>query len=131
MTDPVLIKNGAKTDYWKTGHSYIKRRVADLKALAGFEKSGHFFFNNPIGRGYDDGLLTAGEVAQLKLDADLVDEMMEHVASMYEEDTRAAISALSQSIEPILIVMMSLIVGVLVLGIFVPMWDMGQAARAR
>jgi len=60
-----------------------------------------------------------------------VDEMMEHVASMYEEDTRAAISALSQSIEPILIVMMSLIVGVLVLGIFVPMWDMGQAARAR
>src|SRR5690349_17227577 len=27
MTDPVLIKNGAKTDYWKTGHSYMKRRV--------------------------------------------------------------------------------------------------------
>ena len=59
MTDPVLIKNGAKTDYWKTGHSYIKRRVADLKALAGFEKSGHFFFNAPVGRGYDDGLVTA------------------------------------------------------------------------
>jgi phosphomannomutase/phosphoglucomutase len=59
MTDPVLIQNGAKTDYWKTGHSYIKRRVADLKALAGFEKSGHFFFNAPVGRGYDDGLVTA------------------------------------------------------------------------
>jgi phosphomannomutase/phosphoglucomutase len=59
MTDPVLIKNGVKTDYWKTGHSYIKRRVADLKALAGFEKSGHFFFNAPVGRGYDDGLVTA------------------------------------------------------------------------
>jgi len=59
MTDPVLINNGAKTDYWKTGHSYIKRRVADLKALAGFEKSGHFFFNAPVGRGYDDGLVTA------------------------------------------------------------------------
>ncbi len=40
-----------KADYWKTGHSYIKRRVTDLKALAGFEKSGHFFFNTPIGRG--------------------------------------------------------------------------------
>jgi phosphomannomutase/phosphoglucomutase len=58
-TDPVLIKNGVKADYWKTGHSYIKRRVADLKALAGFEKSGHFFFNAPVGRGYDDGLVTA------------------------------------------------------------------------
>ena len=58
-TDPELIRLGAKTDYWKTGHSYIKRRVADLKALAGFEKSGHFFFNAPVGRGYDDGVVTA------------------------------------------------------------------------
>ncbi len=59
MTDPELIRLGAKTDYWKTGHSYIKRRVTDLKALAGFEKSGHFFFNAPVGRGYDDGVVTA------------------------------------------------------------------------
>ncbi len=59
LTDPVLLANGAKTDYWKTGHSYIKRRVKDLNALAGFEKSGHFFFNAPVGRGYDDGLVTA------------------------------------------------------------------------
>ena len=58
-TDPVLLANGVKADYWKTGHSYIKRRVKDLDALAGFEKSGHFFFNKPIGRGYDDGLVTA------------------------------------------------------------------------
>lgn len=58
-TDPVLIANGVKADYWKTGHSYIKRRVSDLNALAGFEKSGHFFFNAPVGRGYDDGLVTA------------------------------------------------------------------------
>ena len=58
-TDPVLRANGVTTDYWKTGHSYIKRRVSDLGALAGFEKSGHFFFNKPVGRGYDDGLVTA------------------------------------------------------------------------
>ncbi len=64
-TDPVLKAQGAKTDYWKTGHSYIKRRVNDLKALAGFEKSGHFFFNAPIGRGYDDGLVTALAVCDM------------------------------------------------------------------
>ncbi len=58
-TDPVLIENGATTDYWKTGHSYIKRRVHELGALAGFEKSGHYFFNAPIGRGYDDALVSA------------------------------------------------------------------------
>lgn len=64
-TDPVLERNGAKTDYWKTGHSYIKRRVAELGAIAGFEKSGHFFFNPPIGRGYDDGLVTAVAVCRM------------------------------------------------------------------
>src|SRR6195256_3949458 len=44
MTDPVLIANGAKTDYWKTGHSYMKRRVNEIGAVAGFGKYGHFFF---------------------------------------------------------------------------------------
>lgn len=67
-TDPVLRERGAKTDYWKTGHSYIKRRVAELGAVAGFEKSGHFFFNPPLGLGYDDGLVTALSVCAM-LDA--------------------------------------------------------------
>jgi phosphomannomutase/phosphoglucomutase len=58
-TDPVLKANEVHADYWKTGHSYIKRRVNELNALAGFEKSGHFFFNAPIGRGYDDGVVSA------------------------------------------------------------------------
>src|SRR5208283_3966990 len=58
-SDPELIARDVKADYWKTGHSHIKRRVRDLNALAGFEKSGHFFFNPPIGRGYDDGFVTA------------------------------------------------------------------------
>ena len=62
ITDPVLKANGAKTVYWKTGHSYIKRKTAELGALAGFEKSGHFFFNQPIGRGYDDGLVAAAAI---------------------------------------------------------------------
>jgi phosphomannomutase / phosphoglucomutase len=59
VTDPVLQRNGAKADYWKTGHSYMKRRTHEIQAVAGFEKSGHFFFNEPYGRGYDDGLISA------------------------------------------------------------------------
>src|SRR5256714_289444 len=43
-TDPVLIKNGAKTDYWKTGHSYMKRRVNEISAPAGFAKTRRLFF---------------------------------------------------------------------------------------
>lgn len=59
VTDPVLRANGVTADYWKTGHSYMKRRVNETGALVGFEKSGHYFFNAPIGRGYDDGLVSA------------------------------------------------------------------------
>jgi phosphomannomutase / phosphoglucomutase len=59
LTDPVLKENGAKTLFWKTGHSYIKRYSHETGALVGFEKSGHFFFNPPLGRGYDDGLVAA------------------------------------------------------------------------
>ncbi|GAM97994.1 phosphoglucosamine mutase [alpha proteobacterium U9-1i] len=63
--DPVLKANGAKVDYWKTGHSYIKRRTTELSALAGFEKSGHFFFREPYGYGYDDGIVAAAAVLSM------------------------------------------------------------------
>jgi phosphomannomutase/phosphoglucomutase len=65
LTDPVLQKNGAKALYWKTGHSYMKRYTHEQRALVGFEKSGHFFFQPPLGRGYDDGLVTAIAVCDL------------------------------------------------------------------
>lgn len=65
VTDPVLQKNGVKADYWKTGHSYMKRRTHEIGALAGFEKSGHYFFNKPFGRGYDDGLVSALAVCDM------------------------------------------------------------------
>jgi phosphomannomutase / phosphoglucomutase len=61
-TDPILEANGSTTVYWKTGHSYIKRKSAELGALAGFEKSGHFFLNEPLGRGYDCGLTAAAAI---------------------------------------------------------------------
>ncbi len=63
--DPVLKKNGATTDYWKTGHSYMKRRTHELGAVAGFEKSGHYFFNPPVGRGYDDGIVAGIAILEM------------------------------------------------------------------
>ena len=63
--DDVLKENNCKTIYWKTGHSHIKRKVNLDKALAGFEKSGHFFFNEPLGYGYDDGINSAIQVCKL------------------------------------------------------------------
>ena len=63
--DKILRENGCETIYWKTGHSHIKRKVNKEKALAGFEKSGHFFFNQPLGYGYDDGINSAIQVCHL------------------------------------------------------------------
>ena len=64
-SDPVLKESGATTDYWKTGHSHMKRRVHALGALAGFEKSGHYFLAEPVGRGYDCGMRVAVEICKL------------------------------------------------------------------
>ncbi|MEL7253473.1 MAG: phosphomannomutase/phosphoglucomutase [Pseudomonadota bacterium] len=64
-SDPVLQGNGAKADYWKTGHSHMKRRVKEIGALAGFEKSGHYFLAEPVGRGYDCGMRVAVEICKL------------------------------------------------------------------
>ncbi len=64
-TDEKLKENNCESIYWKTGHSHIKRKVHKEKALAGFEKSGHFFFNQPLGYGYDDGINSAIHVCHL------------------------------------------------------------------
>jgi phosphomannomutase/phosphoglucomutase len=64
-SDPELQKHGVKADYWKTGHSHMKRRVKEIGALAGFEKSGHYFLAEPIGRGYDCGMRVAVEICKL------------------------------------------------------------------
>ena len=63
--DKILLENNCETIFWKTGHSHIKRKVNELKALAGFEKSGHFFFSQPLGYGYDDGINSAIQVCHL------------------------------------------------------------------
>ncbi len=64
-SDPDLLAHGVKADYWKTGHSHMKRRVKQIGALAGFEKSGHYFLAEPIGRGYDCGMRVAVEICKL------------------------------------------------------------------
>jgi len=63
--DPVLRKHRSEVITWKTGHSYIKAKVAESHALVGFEKSGHWFFNDPLGRGYDDALISATHLLRM------------------------------------------------------------------
>jgi phosphomannomutase/phosphoglucomutase len=68
-SDPILQSAQTPVVTWKTGHSYIKAKVAETDAFAGFEKSGHWFLNHPFGRGYDDAPLSAAYVVRYLAEA--------------------------------------------------------------
>ena len=88
--DKVLLENNCKTIYWKTGHSHIKRKVNQEKALAGFEKSGHFFFNHPLGYGYDDGINSAIQVCHLLINQNKkMSEIINELPKTYQSPTMA------------------------------------------
>jgi phosphomannomutase/phosphoglucomutase len=88
--DKVLLDNKCKTIYWKTGHSHIKRKVNSENALAGFEKSGHFFFNQPLGYGYDDGINSAIQVCHLLDNQNKkMSEIMNELPKTYQTPTMA------------------------------------------
>ena len=88
--DKVLLENNCKTIYWKTGHSHIKRKVNEIKALAGFEKSGHFFFNEPLGLGYDDGINSAIQICQLLDNQNKkISELINELPKTYQTPTMA------------------------------------------
>ena len=90
VNDKILIENKCKTLYWKTGHSHIKRKVKEENALAGFEKSGHFFFNKTLGFGYDDGLQSAIQVCfLLEKQNKTMSQLIKELPKTYQTPTMA------------------------------------------
>jgi phosphomannomutase/phosphoglucomutase len=130
FTDPVLEAARAAVLLEKTGHSYIKARVAASNAIAGFEKSGHWFFNHPLGRAYDDAVVSSLHVLRMldqagKPLSQLIDELpktwqsptlgpdcaddvkykvVEDVAALYEADRQAEVKIAGQRIRDIVTV---------------------------
>lgn len=64
-------------------------------------------------------------------DTGAVDDMLEEVANFYEREVEFDTKKLSSAIEPIMISVIGVIVLILALGIFLPMWDLGGAAMGR
>jgi MSHA biogenesis protein MshG len=60
-----------------------------------------------------------------------LDTLMTEIAQMYERETDYAIKGLSAAIEPILLAVIGALVLVLALGVFLPLWNLGQAAQGR
>ena len=90
VNDKILKENNCQTIFWKTGHSHIKRKVKEENALAGFEKSGHFFFNKPLGLGYDDGINSAIQVCYLVDNQNKkMSELVKELPKTYQTPTMA------------------------------------------
>lgn len=60
-----------------------------------------------------------------------LDSLLFEIAEMYERDTDYAIKGLSTAIEPILLAFIGVLVLLLALGVFLPLWNLGQAAMGR
>jgi MSHA biogenesis protein MshG len=60
-----------------------------------------------------------------------LDDMMGEVADMYQREVEYELKNLSAQIEPILIMLLGVLVLILALGVFLPIWDLGQAALGK
>ena len=89
-SDKILKQYNCESIYWKTGHSHIKRKVNSMKALAGFEKSGHFFFSKPLGYGYDDGINSSIQICHLLDNQNKkMDKIINQLPKTYQTPTMA------------------------------------------
>ncbi len=60
-----------------------------------------------------------------------LDDMMKEIADMYQGEVEYELKTLAQQIEPILIVVLGIMVLILALGIFLPLWDLGKVSMKR
>jgi MSHA biogenesis protein MshG len=58
-----------------------------------------------------------------------IDALMSEIADMYEREVSIEVEGLTAKLEPILLVFMGVLVLILALGVFLPMWDLATVAR--
>jgi MSHA biogenesis protein MshG len=58
-----------------------------------------------------------------------IDALMSEIADMYEREVAIEVEGLTAKLEPVLLVIMGVLVLILALGVFLPMWDLASAAR--
>ena len=76
------------------------------------------------------GIFTPIELQMISVGEDTgdIDGMLNQVADMYQEEVEYEVGRLSETIEPLLLAFMGLLILLMMLGIFVPMWDLGTVA---
>jgi MSHA biogenesis protein MshG len=75
------------------------------------------------------GIFTPQELQMISVGeaAGDIDDMLDQVAQIHSEDVNYEVERLSETVEPILLSVMGVLVGIMLLGVFSPMWSLGQA----
>jgi len=105
-------------------NDYIGERVVDMRD--GIER-GETITRTAMATGMFPPLVI--QMLSVGEESGTVDELLDEVGGYYERESDHDIKNLSQSIEPILIVFVGILVLILALGVFMPMWDMVKIAR--
>jgi len=121
---PVMqaLSNSAQT----VDNSYIARRIESMRE--GVER-GESLLRSAI----TVGIFTPVVLQMIAVgeESGAVDDMMEEIGQMYQQEVEYELKTLGQKIEPILIVSLGILVLILALGVFLPMWDLGKVATGK
>jgi MSHA biogenesis protein MshG len=109
-----------------SGNKFIGTRILDMKI--GIERGDSLLRTARATEIFTPLVLQMMSVGE---ETGAIDSLLDEVADFYDEEADYSLSRLSEAIEPILIVAMGGIVLVLALGVFLPIWDLGQAAMGR
>ncbi len=109
-----------------SGNKFIGQRILDMKV--GIERGDSLLRTARATEIFTPLVLQMMAVGE---ETGSIDSLLDEVADFYDEEADYALKRLSEAIEPILIVAMGGIVLVLALGVFLPIWDLGQAAMGR
>ena len=107
-------------------NSYLERQIMSMRD--GLEH-GESLTQTAIASGLFTPLVL--QMISVGEEAGGVDDMLDEVANFYEREVEFDTKKLSSAIEPIMITVIGVIVLLLALGIFLPMWDLGGAAIGR
>lgn len=106
------------------GNEYISEKILDMRS--GIERGESLTRTAGLTKMFTPLVIQMLAVGE---ETGKVDDMMEEVAEYYDREVDYDIKNLSASIEPILIVAIGIMVLILALGVFLPMWDMAKVVK--
>jgi MSHA biogenesis protein MshG len=107
-------------------NAYMRKRIEEMRD--GVERGESIFRTAVAAKIFNPTVLQMIAVGEETGD---MDGLMFEIAGMYEREIEYDVKTLAQQIEPIMIVALGIMVLILALGIFLPMWDLGKAALHR